>query len=94
MRTRIAMPTNGSAPGATSEKRTLKTELAVKRSIPKGGVAEPIAILVTTRIPRWIGLIPIASAAGKKIGIKIKTTEIGSINMQATNRMRFISIRK
>ncbi len=47
-----AMPAKGMAPGATSEKRTLKIELAVNKSMPKGGVAEPIAIFVTTTIPR------------------------------------------
>src|SRR6187455_1626189 len=54
---------------------------AVNRQLPTGGVAKPSAILVSTRMPKWIGSTPRAAAIGVRIGIRMRIAGVVSMNM-------------
>ena len=68
--------------------------LATKSVIPTGGVTRPIQNVVTITTPNWIGLIPIAFAAGTRIGAKIRTAGTGSKNIPTKRRITDTSNRK
>ncbi len=51
------------------------------RSVPKGGVACPIAMLNTKISPNWTGSIPKAAATGAKRGPKIRIDAPTSMNI-------------
>src|SRR5690554_1869488 len=83
----------GGVPLITSKYGLLKTALAVNISTPNGGVAEPSATWNVIIIPKWIGSIPAAVAAGRNIGVKTKITTIGSTNIQPIKK-KIVTITK
>jgi hypothetical protein len=60
---------------------------------PTGGVHNPIQRFRTMIIPNCTGSIPIDFITGKKMGVKIKTAGVISINIPTNNRIKLISKR-
>ena len=58
---------------------------------PNGGVMNPIAKLTTMIIPKWIGSIPMFTAIGSKIGVKIMIAANVSIKQPTINSNNVIS---
>ena len=55
---------------------------------PTGGVHKPMHKFKTIMIPNWIGFIPIEVTIGKKIGVKINTAGVMSINIPTKSNKR------
>src|SRR3989339_2258589 len=66
---------------------------ATKRQAPTGGVINAILSDNTMTIPKWIGLIPIPTAIGCKIGPRIISAAAISMNMPTTSMSRIINRR-
>ena len=64
-----------------------------KRTVPTGGVHKPMQRLKTRMIPKWIGSMPNCTATGRKIGVKIKTAGVISMNMPTIRRKMLINKR-
>ena len=60
------------------------------RTEPTGGVQSPIQRLSISTIPKWIGSIPKEVTMGRKIGVKMSTAGVASINIPTTSRITFI----
>src|SRR5690625_3904064 len=61
-----------------------------KSSVPTGGVQIPIQRFMIIMIPKWTGSTPSSVTTGRKIGVKIRTAGVISMNMPTTNRIRLI----
>lgn len=57
----------------------MATPQAMNRSEPKGGVMVPMHIQTTNTTPKWTGSMPMAVAAGAKMGVRI--TRAGETDM-------------
>ena len=57
---------------------------------PTGGVQRPIQRLSIKTIPKWVGSIPSSVTMGRKIGVKINTAGVASINTPTANKIRLI----
>ena len=57
---------------------------------PTGGVQSPIQRLSMRIIPKWVGSIPKEVTMGRKIGVKISTAGVASINIPTANRITLI----
>ena len=57
---------------------------------PTGGVQSPIQRLSIRIIPKWVGSIPKEVTMGRKIGVKMSTAGVASINIPTTSRITFI----
>ena len=57
---------------------------------PTGGVHNPMHKFKTNMIPKWTGSIPNVVTTGKKIGVKIKTAGVISINIPTINKIKLI----
>src|SRR5690606_26621127 len=53
----------------------------------------PIQRLVTMMMPKWIGSIPKDTATGRKIGVKINTAGVISMNKPTNSKIKLIIIR-
>ena len=60
------------------------------RTLPTGGVQSPIQRFKTKMMPKWTGSTPNLIATGKKIGVKINTAGVMSINVPMINKKRLI----
>ena len=60
------------------------------RTEPTGGVMFPRHMLKISITPNWISLIPRLCAIGRKIGVKIRSAGVISMNMPTTIRITFI----
>ena len=60
------------------------------RTEPTGGVQSPIQRFSISTIPKWIGSIPKEVTMGRKIGVKMSTAGVASINIPTTSRITFI----
>ena len=63
------------------------------RDEPTGGVMLPTPRFMTIMMPKWMGSMPKLVTTGRKIGAKIRTAGVISINMPATSSSRLISSR-
>ena len=93
-RTKIFTSRNGKIPLMMVITGLLRVEEATKISNPKGGVIIPIPIFNVTIIPKWIGSIPSAIATGNNGGTKIRSAELGSINIPAIKKAMFTANKK
>ena len=59
--------------------------------VPTGGVHKPIQRFRTKTIPKCTGCIPNSVTTGKKIGVKIRTAGVISINVPMINNTKFIN---
>ena len=59
---------------------------------PTGGVHRPILRFRIIMIPKCIGSIPSSITIGKKIGVKIRTAGVMSMNTPTNSRIRLIMI--
>ena len=71
-----------------------KVEDATKISRPNGGVIIPIPIFNVTISPKCIGSIPKETATGNNGGTRIKSAELGSINIPARKKAIFTTNKK
>jgi len=70
---------------------TCATLQPIKRTEPTGGVHNPTLRFIIIIIPKWIGSSPSCEVTiGRKIGVKIKTAGVISINIPTNKRIRFI----
>ena len=60
------------------------------KTLPTGGVHNPIHRFRTITIPKWIGLTPNLIATGRKIGVNINTAGVMSIKVPTTNRIELM----
>lgn len=81
---------NGISLGTTPSIVTLPTRQPVNSIGPTGGVIQPTDRLNTITIPNWTGSTPNRWAIGKKIGVKIHTTGVVSMNVPPINKITFI----
>ena len=66
----------------------------IKRTEPTGGVHNPTLRFIIIIIPKWIGSSPSCEVTiGRKIGVKIKTAGVMSINTPTNNSIIFITKR-
>ena len=72
---------------------TLLTEHPTNRAAPTGGVVIPTQRLNIMMIPKCTGSIPSCTAIGRKIGVKIRSAGVRSINIPTMSRMMFINSR-
>ena len=70
---------------------TLLTEHPTKSAAPTGGVVMPTQRLNIMMMPKCTGEIPSSVAIGKKMGVKINSAGVKSINMPTMSRIMFIS---
>src|SRR5690554_2026610 len=70
----------------------LATPTPTNNTDPTGGVQTPIQRLVTIMIPKCIGSIPIEVTTGRKIGVKINTAGVMSINKPTNNKIKLMRI--
>jgi len=62
----------------------------MNKTLPTGGVHNPMLRFNTMMIPKWIGLTPRCITTGKKIGVKIRTAGVMSINVPTISNTRLI----
>ena len=85
------MAKNGSKGLTTWETEILATPLPTKRIVPTGGVHKPIQRFNTSTIPKCTGSIPNSITTGRKIGVKISTAGVISINVPTSNNTILIT---
>ena len=69
---------------------TPPTFTPTKSVVPTGGVIVPIHKLKMIMIPKWMISIPRARHTGRKIGVKIKTAGVISMNVPTINKITLI----
>ena len=60
------------------------------KTLPTGGVQSPIQRFKTKMMPKWTGSTPILIATGRKIGVKISTAGVMSMNVPIISKKRLI----
>ena len=71
----------------------LAIPIPTKRTEPTGGVHNPIQRLSTIMIPNCIGSIPKDLTTGRKIGVKINTAGVISINIPTKSSNKLMMMR-
>ena len=66
------------------------TEHPTNKTLPTGGVHNPMLKFITITIPNCTGSIPSLMAMGKNIGVKINTAGVISINVPTASKITFI----
>src|SRR5690606_1363115 len=84
---------NGSKGRKTFAMVVLATPTPINSTEPTGGVQTPIQRLVTMIIPKWMGSIPKDTTTGRKIGVKISTAGVISINNPTNKSNRLMMIK-
>ncbi|MBA7617398.1 hypothetical protein ES703_24712 [subsurface metagenome] len=57
-----------------------------KSTLPTGGVHSPMQRLSTMTMPKWMGFIPSWTTTGRKMGVKINTAGVISMNVPTMSR--------
>ena len=76
----------GKTPLVTTLRGSFMIPDETKRLIPKGGVRNPISMLITMIIPKWIGSTWNFSRRGRKIGPRMRSADTRSIKQPRKSR--------
>ena len=82
---------NGRSGRDTLTMVVLPTPHPTNKQVPTGGVHSPIQRLAIMIIPKWTGCRPMLCATGRKMGVKMRTAGVISMNVP-TNRSRVLII--
>ena len=69
------------------------TPTPTKSTAPTGGVHSPMQRLSTMMIPKCTGSMPRSTATGRKMGVKMSTAGVMSMNVPTTSSTRLIMSR-